>query len=237
MCRMILGAGEFDSNVLIDDFITMASDRNEKHEHNIDKEFKHGDGWGIAYLDNGFLSVHKSADSCYEDERINEFRELNTPLLLMHARRGSKGVRKLENVHPFRAKDHVFFHNGTVKEPLHFNNDYQPHGETDSEQLLYYLLSTNEPIISINSLAERLDKINNYSGMNTLLSDGRVTYVTNWFAYNPNYYTMKLLRTVKFVLISSEVLPGYKDYAWERLANRTILRVETNGLMVESRTY
>ncbi|MBN1155971.1 class II glutamine amidotransferase [candidate division KSB1 bacterium] len=237
MCRMIMAVGEFDLNTVIDGFITMALDRNEKHEHNQDQEFKHRDGWGIAYWNAGLLDVYKSTTPCYEDKKIDEFRKVQTPLVLMHARRGSRGERKIENVHPFRVNGYVFFHNGTVKEPLSFNKEYLPEGDTDSEQFFFYVLSGMQDSVSISKFAEQLLKINQYSGMNTLLSNGPVTYVTNWHAYNERYYTMKLLRTDKAIIISSEVLPGYAGFEWERLRNRTIFRVETFGLGLERGEY
>ena len=39
MCRMLFAAGNFNIDWVIQDFILMASDQNEKHEKNMDKIF------------------------------------------------------------------------------------------------------------------------------------------------------------------------------------------------------
>jgi len=72
MCRMIFAAGKFDVNWLIDDIKKMASDNNEKHEENAHSEFKHSDGWGIAYLDGNRLKTFRSEKAIYEDSYIHE---------------------------------------------------------------------------------------------------------------------------------------------------------------------
>lgn len=238
MCRIIFGIGNINIDTIINDFIIIANNQNEKHEHNRNVEFKHGDGWGVVYKDsNDRLDIKKSMNAVYEDENIQKYRTLDTSILLLHARRGSRGQRILANVHPFRQDKYIFCHNGTVKETISYDSRYVPEGETDSEQFFYYLLTNLKGNFSIDGLGEQLGKINSYSGMNTFTMRDNVAYVTNWHAYNPNYYTMKLLRTKNFLIISSEVLPSFKDYNWERLENRTVLRVDMEAGGIEGKSF
>ena len=120
MCRMIFAVGKINVGSLIDDFITLASDQNEKHEKNINKIFKHGDGWGIAYFENDEIKVFRSTKAVYEDPQVDQFRNLKTNFLILHARKASKGSKNIQNVHPFEYKlngsHYLFFHNGTIQD-------------------------------------------------------------------------------------------------------------------------
>jgi len=234
MCRMIFAVGDINVKELIDDFITLAADQNEKHEKNIDKVFKHGDGWGIAYLENCKLKIFKSIKSVYEDPQIERFRDLETHFLILHARKASKGRVVLENVHPFELKmngqRYLFFHNGTIKDKLVYDKKFIPNGTTDSEKYFYYLLTNSNGNLNEFFLKSRLEKVGNYTGANFILSNGAITYLTNWYSENPKYYTLKVLRKPGSIVVASEILPHYREKSWQSLENRDIISVNTADL-------
>jgi len=57
---MLIAVGEVNLAQVIEDFKLMAADKNERHENNERVEFKHADGWGFVYSENGKLQVIKS---------------------------------------------------------------------------------------------------------------------------------------------------------------------------------
>lgn len=229
---MIFAVGDINADWLIQDFIQMAADQNEKHEKNSDKEFKHSDGWGIAYLENGGLKIFRSAKAVYEDEQIDQFRNLKTDLVILHARKASKGNVDIRNVHPFEClyngSRYLFFHNGTIHDELPFENTFRPISATDSEQLFYYLLSNSNGQLAPSFLKSRLEKLKDFTAANFILSNGETTFAGNWYSDNPNYYSLKLLQKPGLVMVASEVLPHFKTDDWHRLENREIVLVGTN---------
>ncbi len=231
MCRMLVAVGNINIDHLIQDFILMAADRNEKHEKNMDQEFKHGDGWGIAYLDQGELKTFHSAEAVYEDDQIDQFKNLQSELVILHARKASKGNVEIRNVHPFECtlngKQYLFFHNGTIHDELVFDSAFKPVGATDSEKLFYYLLTNSNGQLTTAFLKSKLEKLKDYTAANFILTDGKITYSGNWYSENPNYYTMKVLQKPGLVIVASEVLPHYKTNHWRKLRNQDVISVGT----------
>ena len=235
---MIFAAGKFNPGQLIDNFVQMARDDNEKHEENAAVKFTHGDGWGLAYLKGKDLKIYRSTKAVYQDPQLEQFKTLQTRLLLLHARKGSRGVLKLENIHPFELKKNdqqwIFFHNGTVRDELKIDPEIQLRGETDSEKFFYYLLSGRNAKITSSQLREKLQKLTNFSGANFILSNGAITFLCNWYTLNPLYYTMKILQQKESVLVSSEILPHYRQAAWRYLDNQSLFSVRTDDVSIES---
>jgi len=227
---MILSVGKTNVNWLIDDMIEMAADRNERHEENENTEFKHEDGWGISYLSDEKLNTFRSAGPIFDDPQIDQFRNLESRLLILHTRHASKGAVNIHNVHPFEAafnnRPYVFFHNGTVSDKLSFDRRFKLKGTTDSEQYFYYLLSTDGKEINA-SLKKKLLSLKNFTGANFILSNGEKTFISNWWSINPNYYRMKMLAATDFTLFSSEILPHYKNEPWQKLENYDIFEIQT----------
>ncbi len=236
MCRIIFAVGKFNSDWLIDDMITMASDQNERHEENAHTVFKHADGWGAAYLENGKLQTFHSSASIFNDPQIDQFRGLKTHFLILHARYGTRGEPELKNVHPFEYKTdschYAFFHNGTVRDDLNFDEKFKLQGETDSERFFYYLLSNGSKTLTDSKLEEKLKQLEDFSGANFVLTDGQTTHIAEWFSLNPLYYTMKILKQKESLIIASEVLPHYKNQDWEKLENHAVFSVKTSDYVV-----
>ena len=237
MCRMLIAAGNINIDHLINDFILMASDQNEKHEKNIDKEFKHGDGWGIAYLENNEQKVFRSPKAVFDDDQIDQFKNLQSNLVILHARKASRGNVEIRNVHPFQCqfhgKQYLFFHNGTIHDELPFENMFKPISATDSEQLFYYLLSNSNRQLTPSFFKSKLEKLADFTAANFILSNGETTFAGNWYAENPNYYSLKVLQKPGQIVVVSEVLPHYKTEDWKKLENRDIVSVGTSDLSVK----
>ncbi len=239
MCRMLFAIGNFNIDRLIQDMILMASDKNERHEKNLDKEFRHGDGWGIVYLENNNLKIFRSIKAIYEDDQINQFKNLQSNLVILHARKASKGSVNIQNVHPFEYKlnghHYFFFHNGTIRDELAFDTNYKLVGTTDSERLFYYLLSNNNGQLTEKILRSKLNKIQDYTAANFIVSDGKITYASSWYAENPNYYTLKYVQRPDSIILASEILPHYQDSNWQKLKNHDIIVVKTSDLRIKKK--
>ncbi len=231
MCRMLIAVGDTDIATIAEDFKRIAGDKNEKHENNIDKDFEHGDGWGVVYLVDNQLKMKKSIVPYYEDPDVEKIKNIKSPLFILHARKKSdgKGLVRMENVHPFRYDNYIFCHNGTVDEDLSFEDKYTPQGETDSERLFYYIISNINGEMNENILSDKLNRVNDFSGMNSILSDGKTSYIVNWYAKKPGYYTFKMLVNENFIIISSEILPGYGGDQWVKTNNHDIIKLDTSS--------
>ena len=237
MCRMILNVGNVNADLVIQEMMCLALDENEKHENNDGVDFRHEDGWGITYLENNKLKIFKSVKAIYDDDDINQFRDLKTSLLILHTRKASKGIVHLNNVHPFESisnnNKYIFCHNGTINKDLPFDDKYTLIGSTDSEKFFYYLISNMNGKLSGKTLGEKMSQLKDYSGANFFLSDGDNTFFSTWYSKNPDYYTMKILREKDNILVSSEVLPCYKNKHWEKLTNKDIYNIKTSDMSIE----
>jgi len=234
---MIFAAGKLNVKWLIDDIIQMAADNNEKHEENVNIEFKHSDGWGLTYLDGNNLKVFRSTKPIYDDSQIEQFRAINTRFIILHARYGTTGEPVFNNIHPFEYKNgknhYLFFHNGTVRDKLYYDPNFRPTGTTDSERFFYYLLSGNFSKMDLNYIKNKLIKLKNFTGANFVLTDGKKSILADWYSLNPLYYTMKMFQNENSIIISSEILPHYKGANWTHIENYSLLSVRTDDLFVK----
>ena len=227
MCRMLLAVGKFEMKPLLDGFALMAADYNEKHEENEKVRFQHADGWGIAYLENDELKIFKSTRPCFDDPQLYDFEAMETSLVVLHARRASKGEVSFNNVHPFRylknEKTAAFFHNGTVYEDLPLDPHFEMSGSTDSEGLFYHILTRIDWNDLPGSYLNTVTSIQDYSSLNSVFCLSNQILLLNQFKINPLYYTMKMTRQPFSTIVSSEVLPTLSGLFWEKLQNHTLL--------------
>lgn len=114
---------------------------------------QHPDGWGIGWFVDDDAYVVKSATPAHSCE---QFRRVSTRLMshtfVVHVRRATVGPIGPLNVHPFRFGKWLFAHNGTIFQfdalrdwlDARLHDELRPQllGETDSEHLFFYLLST-----------------------------------------------------------------------------------------------
>ncbi|ADJ28568.1 class II glutamine amidotransferase [Nitrosococcus watsonii] len=108
---------------------------------------EHRDGWGIAFFEGrgcrNFVDILPATDSPVAHlVKAYPIKSLN---VIAHIRKATVGKIRLENTHPFVrelwGRYWIFAHNGDLKDftpPL--PTDFQPVGETDSEQAFCLLL-------------------------------------------------------------------------------------------------
>ena len=111
---------------------------------------EHRDGWGIAvYHDPSGWRLDKGVVCASEDERFHRLAVGSRgEVLVSHVRQKTIGETSLANTHPFERGRWVFAHNGTVKDVGWLRTRVSPqraaeiHGETDSELLFAWLLTS-----------------------------------------------------------------------------------------------
>ncbi|MEA3239936.1 MAG: class II glutamine amidotransferase [Candidatus Bipolaricaulota bacterium] len=222
---MIVAPRGISGERIIESFVRMARGENALHEHNtVLSEFQHPDGWGAAYKDGDSCESYRSARSCWEASELARLKERK--IILLHARRASRGTVTLGNVHPFslehNGKSWYFCHNGTIDDQAIAKYC----GETDSERYFRFLLAhlyMNDPLESIKTAVNNLHE---YSSLNAFLTDGDHLYVINRYTRAPRYYTLYLHQGSDGPIIASEPLLNVAT-DWEPLANGRIIAYET----------
>ena len=208
----------------------------------------HGDGWGIAALEDGALRVHRSTLPANADTRFAELAaSLNTTLAIAHVRQASVGQVSPENTHPFAHGRWVFAHNGTLQDFAAGRTrmlaaipaDLQSRilGMTDSEHIFYLLLgklrtatgnldqpTSAESVLTV--LAEVLPLLDAWfpahgieeTKLNFLLTDGRLIAATCW-----KHSLHVLERVGECVMIASQPT---SDGPWEPERQGSLLVVD-----------
>ena len=148
---MIAAVGRFEPAALRRALVRMAANDNPAHDHEYRAQgeaFRHTDGWGMAWVEAGQLHTLRRTISVLLDGGADRIDTLQTPLLLLHARRATRpGSIKTRNTHPFPAtllgRDWAFCHNGAVEdlEGLRAATGFAPVGGTDSERLFHHFLA------------------------------------------------------------------------------------------------
>lgn len=158
-------------------------------------EGPHGDGWGIAYHDDGDARVIREPECAWDSPwvRLIERQGLRSDTILAHIRQATQGARCLKNTQPFTrelgGRVHVFAHNGDLgdlRPPT--RGRFRPIGDTDSERAFCGLLDDLEPLWTeaddVPSLAGRLARVQRFAAMiralgpsNFVYSDGDVLFV------------------------------------------------------------
>jgi len=225
---MAVAVGEFPVDHLLDGFRLMATNRNEKHEHNKnDMGFIHGDGWGIVCGKSGKLELYKKEVACWNDPKFHHYHNVDMDFAILHARRASSGLAKYGFTHPFEKDGWYFCHNGTI-------NDFISRGRSDSEQFFSLILDNLRQHTDAKETIEKtVNQIRKYTALNFILSNKNKAYVLVKYRKSPEYYTMKYLQNKKYVIVSSEVLPNFKT-EWMKIANDTILELDIIDRQVET---
>ena len=172
----------------------------------------HDSGWGMA--------VHREPNghpphllhfphAAFEDAAFEAATNLSGRIFNVHLRRATMGGLTLENTHPFCIGQFSFSHNGTVIDfpRLLARGVRQPSGETDSEYFFNYLMRDLDPDDLPRSLRQAvtalIDREIRFSGINCLLSDGRLLY-----AYRLGLFDLCWLARDDRLFVSSEALTG-----------------------------
>jgi len=212
---------------------------------------KHGDGWGIAWLDEqGKFQVAREEESIWNSQKAKSLIEkLRSKLIVVHARKGQN--KSKQNCHPFLRKaigqEWIFAHNGSLQiaEP----KNHKPEGETDSEQFFCNFLDTIEeisnnkeskfePKIVEEALRETIKSTQVKTALNSTLASKNFLYALKLYKVKPYYYTLYWLERIgstkegkklgkaigeKAIIISSEKLTSE---AWKPIKNLQFLRVK-----------
>ncbi len=193
MCRLyaIISDSFIDGN-FIDSALNYLSPLSKKHK----------DGWGVGYYNFGRPMIYKSDKSLYMDTFPESLRKdlKNSKIIFFHIRRASPGIAiNMDNVHPFKLGNYIFAHNGTINNykdrilpQLSRKVQQSLSDHTDSEAMFYYLY---DKLIQGYSYKESFEKLlgildNDFTALNTMLSDGLSFYVTNLWNIKPNYHSL-----------------------------------------------
>lgn len=184
MCRMIAAVGDFDPGKLASALRIMADNTNPAHSHEkraLGEQYRHEDGWGAAWLEGDALKVLRSIHSCLVDPMFEDVQNLQSDLLILHARRASRpGTTRIENTHPFlvehMGRSWAFCHNGMVNDLSHLLPaiGLVPAGNMDSEVLFHHMLNHVDGADPAGSVMASLDRVQDYTALLTFLanSDG-----------------------------------------------------------------
>jgi glutamine amidotransferase len=109
-------------------------------------------GWGVGFYQNGeILLKRRPIDDRPEINLADMTKDLRADLLMAHVRMGTVGGARTENTHPFRYRQWLFAHTGTIEAfpklrsrmadslPQFLQRDVR--GDTDSEILFHLFLS------------------------------------------------------------------------------------------------
>jgi predicted glutamine amidotransferase len=169
----------------------------------LDNEKTGTNGWGIGFYENGEPLVRKSPKETRRDvDLLGVIAETRSDLLIGHVREATVGSLRAENTHPFRYRNWLFAHSGTIrmfKEIKAQMLETMPTflfrslgGDTDSEVFFHVMLSflhdsrrLDDPRLNAEVVAEALIKaltmtdelesaagISEPSDFNVILSNG-----------------------------------------------------------------
>ncbi len=245
MCRMILALGKIDVSRIIDAAKKMALDLTTSHELNQKNgrgTWQHGDGWGLAYLDehNRWI-VKKSTTAIFKDKKIDQLRTLKTKVLLLHIRKKAGSGKSIHNTHPFVAENptaknnvfetYLFCHNGHIEEEIHYDQSkYHPSGQTDSERLFYSILTDFEKNKNLlQAIRANFNRYQKAQGTNLMLAQKKRSTVAIRKNQYPIYYQMYLGKKKGGFIISSEKLP-LAEFTWQPLEQGDIVTINHKTL-------
>ncbi len=158
----------------------------------------HKDGWGIAYYDEGDITLIREANSAGNSDWMEFIRDhdIRSTLMLSHIRAATKGGLHLKNTHPFHrelaGRMHTFIHNGTLvdieKHPGLQLGAYRPIGDTDSEYAFCILLDWMQSLWlhskTIPSIPARFEVVSRFArtidtlgNANFIYADGQTMFV------------------------------------------------------------
>ena len=223
---MIVAVGEIETKRLLDDLIIIAQGKNELNEKNpVYGKLFHGDGWGLAYLNNkDKWEMYKSLQPIFQDKKVEEFKDIKTKAVILHVRRATTGSKSLHNTQPFLYKDKVneiiFAHNGTVYDELIINDKYVE-GDSDSVKWFNKVLKEYQEKETIKDSIS----LNNYNLSNFIFATSNKIIIGEKFKENPDYATMKYFIEGKDVVVSSEILPTLVNKKWRKINNNSVIEI------------
>ena len=214
------------------------------------------DGWGIGWYKDGNAEIFKEGISAKDSKQfLSLSKEVKSSIIVAHVRKKTNGEPSYENSHPFKYKNWLFAHNGSVDRIsllAKLNEAYQHElkGETDSEVYFYWILQCIEKykniITGIRKATEYITTFE-HKGLNFLLTNGQCLYA---FRYSnilrENYSLYKLKRDVSQsgafefkskktgALLQSKSLIGEKAILLcsEQLTDEKWEEIETGNMLI-----
>ena len=166
------------------------------------------DGWGIGWYEHNSPMIFKQGISAKAKEsQLPELsKTVRSKIIIAHVRKGTGAPPSKVNSHPFRYKNWLFAHNGSVDRDYLLSllkDKYKKKlkGETDSEVYFYWILQCIEEskdVIEGVKKAVNIVTSSSYSGLNFLLSDGKCIYSFRYSKRHKNYYSLWLLKREPF---------------------------------------
>lgn len=245
MCRMIGAVGAVPATALREALVGMAANINPRHDHERrarGADFTHDDGWGAAWLEGTTLRTHRRPASVRHDPEAAPFLDrLETPLLLLHARRASRGRPKEANTHPFTAhylgREWAFCHNGTVRDHTRLRRvpGIDPEGGTDSELLFHHFLNRIGGVYAGDldeaiepALRDGIALLGRYTAAHGLLATaGRLIAIAARHPKRsePEYHALWAGRGTELRVVSSEPVDGL-GCEWTRIEEPDVVLME-----------
>jgi len=183
----------------------------------------HLDGWGIGWYKENFAKLYKSGNSVIEEKEkffsiLEEIKE--TKILIVHFRKSAwKNTNSSENSHPFKYKNILFAHNGTIYDYENILQQIKPKRTNllDSETFFYLILATDGKNLEekFKNAVKKIEKECNYSSLTCIFSDGKNIYTFRNFTKLENYYTLYYSELNNSFFICSEIIS--KDLPWQLL--------------------
>ncbi len=162
------------------------------------------DGWGIGWYEDNKAKIFKEGIPAKDSERFCSYaKEVRSNIIIVHVRKGTEAPPSEVNSHPFKYKNWLFAHNGSVNRNYLFpllRDEYRKEikGQTDSEVYFYWILQcieeSKDVIEGIKKSIDEIKKSKSYTGLNFLLSDGKCLYSLRYSSYSKDYYSLWLLK-------------------------------------------
>ena len=221
MCRMMAVVGRVEMPAVLEALRAMAENANGAYGHelrHLGAGLRHDGGWGVAYLDGSSLSRRRSTTPCFEDDAFGALAEVETSLVIIHARRTKEpDTIAIPNTHPFTAEfrgfEYAFCHNGEISERSQFSwaPSLLTEGHIDSEELFLHAITRLDPSGRAASLERALAGIRDFTSLNCLLAsrESIVAYSrVDPSSTRPRYYTLWHGVGSGVEIVSSEIVDG-----------------------------
>jgi predicted glutamine amidotransferase len=224
MCRLILATGRFDARDILDAAVDMSCGRTADHDGPTDV---HPNGWGAVWRRQDAphgLAVHRDVRPLGESFHDSPLRDLDTEFLAIHARHATLAKNQgLKCTHPLERDGEYpwyFMHNGFL--PTVYQLLGLPESEFDSREYFDYIVPRGARRLDEASTLKRLGAIPaGGSSGNAIVVNPENAYVIHWTTPGnpaPRYFGMYTLRTPRFRVIASEVVPALAPpEQWEPL--------------------
>lgn len=146
---------------------------------------QHPDGWGFGWFFDGRPQVEKSPAAAFDDPRfMTTCMSADSNIVMAHIRTSGGTPLTPANTHPFFYGPYIFEHDGSAHMDFRelMLNEYvgRIQGQTDSEQLFYWVLyNIDRRGDTVQGIREAVKPINEgleASAFSFILSDGQAVY-------------------------------------------------------------